>query len=661
MGVEDWNGDRSWLPLCKARSNRPENTLLLASLEPLGGSLSLRRALPRLIRFIAAGVAVGRLFGLRSLRVPLGKAPAAGLSFGGHAYGSVRGCEVGESGVHEAERRWYSMLIPECCGIRLMMEGWEHCVGHQNSNFPWIGLLRRTRAALETYASGRSPSLGDQIHMSAPPTTCSLLAATCLVATVAGAAVTKGHLPLQAVQRIELAGPDYDRLGREDAARAAAGAPARIAVPNAVSLIPETTGTWEHLDGDRMMWRLRVLSPGAAHINIGFDRLALPSSAEMRIESLDGLDATDTITASTPLAEGEYWSPVIWGDEVIVEFTVDADQRRELEQGVSLSSINEGYRGLGGYRDGPFHTSGSCNVDAACASGDAWTCEIPSVGVYTVNGTWTCTGAMVNNTSEDGTPYFLTAEHCGVTAANDQSVVIYWNYENSSCRTPGSAASGMAGDGPLSDTSTGTLLRAFDDNTDFTLLELVSSPSESYGVAYAGWSRSASLPTVGAGIHHPNTAEKRISTPASVQHDSDPFYADSFWEVAWAEGVTQPGSSGSPLFNGEHQIIGQLCCGNSFCSAPNEVDWYGKSFASTWSKLSPYLDPTNTGQLTVDTLCGSGPCPWDLGGTGTVDQAALLALIALWGQASATADFDGSGTVDVLDLLDLLEHWGSCP
>jgi hypothetical protein len=31
----------------------------------------------------------------------------------------------------------------------------------------------------------------------------------------------------------------------------------------------------------------------------------------------------------------------------------------------------------------------------------------------------------------------LTANHCGVTAANDQSVVIYWNYENGTCRTPG--------------------------------------------------------------------------------------------------------------------------------------------------------------------------------------------------------------------------------
>jgi hypothetical protein len=515
---------------------------------------------------------------------------------------------------------------------------------------------------IETYSLGWSPEpVAATPIMNAPFITRSMLASSCLLTASASAALAKGRLPLEAVQVIELAGPDYDQLEREDAILAAAGAPARIAVPNTVSLFPETTGTWEHLDDGRMMWRLRVLSPGAAHLNIGFDRLALPSSAEMRIASFDGFDVTETITAETPLAEGQYWSPIIWGDEVIVEFEVDATQRRELERGVSIVSINEGYRGLRDYRDGPFHTSGSCNVDVACSSGDAWSCEIPSVGVYTINGTWTCTGAMVNNTSEDETPYFLTAEHCGVTPNNDQTVVVYWNYENSSCRTPGSAESAMVGDGPLTDTSTGAVLRAFDSNTDFALLELVSSPSESYGVSYAGWSRSASLPTVGAGIHHPNTAEKRISTPASVQHDSDPFYTDIFWEVVWVEGVTQPGSSGSPLFNGEHQIIGQLCCGNSYCNNPNEVDWYGKSFTSTWAKLSPYLDPTNTGQVMIDTLCGSEPCPWDLGGTGSVDQTALMALLALWGEPSASGDFDGSGVVDVIDLLELLEYWGACP
>jgi hypothetical protein len=146
-----------------------------------------------------------------------------------------------------------------------------------------------------------------------------------------------------------------------------------------------------------------------------------------------------------------------------------------------------------------------------------------------------------------------------------------------------------------------------------------------------------------------------------VQHDSDPAYTDIMWEVVWGEGVTESGSSGSPLFNAERQVIGQLCCGTSFCSDPDGLDWYGKSFASSWAQLSGYLDPAGTGQTTLDTMCVEADCPWDLDGSGVVDQASLVILIARWGQADPSADFDQSGSVDVLDLLALLVHWGTCP
>jgi len=486
------------------------------------------------------------------------------------------------------------------------------------------------------------------------------VAISSVLAPAMGMPPRDGRLPLASIQVITMPGLDYDLLDRQDAARAAKGAPVRIAVPNAVRVEPRTSGTWEYLDDGRMMWRILVFSPGAAHLNFGFERLALPSSASMTISSLDGSDVTDTLTDQTPLSEGQYWSRIVWGDEVVIACVVDADQRQALADGVSLAAINEGYRGLRAGAGGASHTSDACNVDVACSQGDDWSCEIPSVGVYTVDGSWACTGAMINNTSEDQTPYFLTAQHCGVTTANDQSVVIYWNYENSTCRTPGSGESAAAGDGGLAQTSSGTTALAESADTDFTLLELTSSPPASYGVSFAGWSRSTSLPTVGSGIHHPNTAEKRISIPATVTHDPDPVYSDTFWEVVWSQGVTEPGSSGAPLFNGEHQIIGQLFGGESFCAAPTDPDWYGKSIAASWSEVSAYLDPGNSGVMSLDTLCEGGSCQWAITGGTSVGVADLQALLDVYGQADANADFDDSGVVDVGDLLQLLEHWGVC-
>lgn len=51
-------------------------------------------------------------------------------------------------------------------------------------------------------------------------------------------------------------------------------------------------------------------------------------------------------------------------------------------------------------------------------------------------------------------------------------------------------------------------------------------------------------------------------------------------------------------------------------------------------------------------------CPQDLDGSGRVDVADLLLLIASWGQPGP-ADFDGSGTVGVDDLLVILALWGT--
>ena len=40
-----------------------------------------------------------------------------------------------------------------------------------------------------------------------------------------------------------------------------------------------------------------------------------------------------------------------------------------------------------------------------------------------------------NNTARDKRPYFVTAAHCGISTANAASLVVYWNYQNSTCRT----------------------------------------------------------------------------------------------------------------------------------------------------------------------------------------------------------------------------------
>ena len=77
--------------------------------------------------------------------------------------------------------------------------------------------------------------------------------------------------------------------------------------------------------------------------------------------------------------------------------------------------------------------------------------------------------------------------------------------------------------------------------------------------------------------------------------------------------VTEPGSSGSPLYNAQQRLVGVLSGGASECGAPDTSlnDLYGK-LAHAWDGLSTdatrmktWLDPGNTGATTIAGI-GSG-------------------------------------------------------
>ena len=52
--------------------------------------------------------------------------------------------------------------------------------------------------------------------------------------------------------------------------------------------------------------------------------------------------------------------------------------------------------------------------------------------------------------------------------------------------------------------------------------------------------------------------------------------AGSHWRVLWDEGGTYGGSSGSPVFNNEGLLVGQLSGGSGNCYSGDTEDFYGK-------------------------------------------------------------------------------------
>lgn len=163
-------------------------------------------------------------------------------------------------------------------------------------------------------------------------------------------------------------------------------------------------------------------------------------------------------------------------------------------------------------------------------------------------GTRLCSGAMINNAKKDGRQLFLTANHCLFGYDN---WVLGFNYQSPVCDNL---------DGPTNFTAHGVNLLARNSYSDFALFEVVEKIPESYSVFLSGWSRRDDPPPFVVGIHHPSGDVKKISLSKNKISASDYFaeQGTSHWKVAeWSDGTTEKGSSGSPVFDDHHRIVGQ--------------------------------------------------------------------------------------------------------
>lgn len=382
--------------------------------------------------------------------------------------------------------------------------------------------------------------------------------------------------------------------------------PYRFAVPIAVQITPASGGQWSTAGG-MAVWQLAVHSAEASSLNLGFTAYALPEGAQLTLSALDGSQAQGPY-GSEHNRQGQLWTPIVRSDTALITLQVPPAAREAVQ--LRLGSVNHGFRGFGAKADSVSAKSGSCNIDVVCADGDAWRDEIRSVARYTIGGALLCTGQLVNNTAANFTPYFLTANHCVTAAAQAPTTVFYWNYQTSRC--------GGTPDGSLDQTQSGALYRAGSGDSatvasDFTLLELLARPSAAFKVYYAGWDRRDLAPIGVTGIHHPSGDEKRISMdfnqtfiaaygeqPGSTQSSLTPTH---ILVASWDRGVTEGGSSGSGIWNGEHRLVGQLSGGGSSCDAPKEPDWYGRMFSNfsnvptPLTSLATWLDPLGNTQV----------------------------------------------------------------
>lgn len=397
---------------------------------------------------------------------------------------------------------------------------------------------------------------------------------------------------------------DLDLLAAEDAVTDQyKEAPFRFGYEWEVSLTRHNSGQSSTLEDGTTLWQLGVHCPQATSISFIFDRFKLAHGAELYVWNEDRSTFKGAFTSENNKTWGSFAIGLLDGENVIIELREPSNVAGKSI--VELTKIVHGYRSILPYAEeayqdanrGPFGNSGACNINVNCPEGDPWQIEKRSVALIVDGGFAVCSGALVNNTAQDGTPYFLTANHC---LGGQNNWVFYFNHESASC---------AGSNGPTNQSISGSTLVASNGGSDFALLELSSTPPANYNVQYAGWDNSDAQNVQNAtGIHHPSGDVKKICFEEDNPYHENEGGAAVWYIDQWEDGVTEGGSSGSPLFDHNHRIIGQLYGGYAACDGNvnnGEEDYYGR-FGVSWdgnsasSRLRDWLDPINSGATILD-------------------------------------------------------------
>ena len=391
-------------------------------------------------------------------------------------------------------------------------------------------------------------------------------------------------------------------------------------------------GTWSTLPNGDRVWMTKITAAGAQGLIPLFDRLFIPEGASLHVYMPQKEEVIGAFTnENTPEVRG-FCPGIIHGETCIVEYYEPQSQKGK---GIlSINKVGYAYRWIKPLSKELKDGSGNCEVNVVCPEGNNWRNQIRSVvRIFVVSdqGDGFCSGAMINNVRKDCTPYLLSAEHCtegGVTATEYNQWIFYFNYQAASCAdSTGPANSMVNGCKKIADSEDG----GGNSGSDFLLLQLNHTPASGFNVYYSGWDISNTVPASGVSIHHPAADIKKISTyttPATSTAWGN-VAQNTHWEVTWAStvsghGVTEPGSSGSPIYNANSLIIGHLTGGESCCTlggcagngiGPGSPDYYGKvaydwtsNGVSTALQLKPWLDPDNTGATSLQGMnppCGS--------------------------------------------------------
>lgn len=318
-------------------------------------------------------------------------------------------------------------------------------------------------------------------------------------------------------------------------------------------------GVWTEVENGRI-WSVKLVSEGAKSLNFVLDALSLPPGGNMEIINKDGTVVFGPVTPISIPNNRTFRSDIIKGDEVTIYLFEPKAHRGESS--ITITRVVYGFReNFGDNSHRSLVASSECNIDVACRPSYL---EYSKAIARVLTDSTTCSAALIMSTDYSFKPYILTGFHCidtdsnGVLSLAEKAAVNDWiiqfQFKRENC-----------GQSTLSNVINyyGAIFRAAWKPTDFALVEINDSnqdPLENYDLMWLGWDRTGNVPTGGACLHHPcgDVMKISISDDAFISTQYNHQGANNHWKVSFNQGVIEGGSSGSPILNQNHRVVGQL-------------------------------------------------------------------------------------------------------
>src|SRR5690606_8521431 len=172
------------------------------------------------------------------------------------------------------------------------------------------------------------------------------------------------------------------------------------------------------------------------------------------------------------------------GDDLVIELVTPV--RTATPPLLNVGEVIHDYRNV----RNPIFTAGGGDQGSAgilyinCPEGANYQ-DVKRSVVRTLSGGSLCSGAILNNTAQDNTPYLLTANHCG----SMNNAQFLFNYEFNGCGT-GGTNNGNAMSGAQLQNSIASGNPCNSGSVDSQLYRLNNNIPAGFNAYYAGWNRS---------------------------------------------------------------------------------------------------------------------------------------------------------------------------